>query len=196
MRDLVNFGLQSEVFPVHYREEELLWSHDLSKGYSDWYRALRKMFITVSFVPIILLGLVYLYVVIMGFDLLLLILISFYFVSLFIRNSESVFYYNLENNMRYGIAEDRVLFLEQDQHNAGHELYFRDIARIDLVGYQGEDYSTIYFLPKYPVEFRGYDFERGEPRMYPTFEKVPNGKKVYQILMQQWHDAHRSSVDS
>lgn len=192
MRDLVNFGLKSDLFPIYFREEELLWSHDLKKRSSEFQRALRKIFITVSFVPILLLGLVYLYILVMGFDLLLILLISVYFVSLFIRNSESVFYHNLENDMRYGIAQDRVLFLENGQHNAGHELYFSDIARIDLVGYEGEDHSTIYFLPKHPVDFRGYDFEKEEPRMYPTFENVPHGKEVYRILMEQWQYAHRN----
>ncbi|PHN04768.1 hypothetical protein [Flavilitoribacter nigricans] len=192
MRDLVNFGLHTELFPIQFREEELLWSHDLKRRSSEWFRALRKVFITVSFVPIILLGVTYLYVLVMGFDLLLCLLISVYFVSLFIRNSESVFYHNLENNMRYAIAEDRVIFLENAKQNAGHELFFQDIARIDLVGYEGEEHSTIYFLPKHPVNFRGYDFEKEEPRMYPTFEDVPNGKDVYKILLDQWHEAHRS----
>lgn len=192
MKDLVNFGLKSDLLPIHYREEELLWSLDLKKQSGEFQRALRKIFLTVSFVPILLLGLVYLYVVVMGFDLLLLLLISVYFVSLFFRNSESIFYHNLENNMRYGIARDRVLFLEKGKHNAGHELYFSDIARIELVRYEGKDHATIYFMPKHPVDFRGYDFERAEPRMYPTFENVPQGKEVYRLLMEQWQHAHRN----
>lgn len=191
MRDLVNFGLQTDLLPISFREEELLWSHDLKKSPGNWFRSLRKMFITISFVPIILLGISYLYILVMGFDWLLCLLVAVYFVSLFIRNSESVFYHNLENNMRYGIAEDRVIFLESANPNVGYEMYFKDIARIDLVGYEGEDYSTIYFLPKYPVEFRGYDFEKEEPRMYPTFESVPHGKEVHKLLMEQWAAAQR-----
>jgi hypothetical protein len=190
MRDLVNFGLSTDLFPIHFREEELLWSYEMKRRSLNWQRALRKTLLTVSFIPIILLGLAYLYVLLMGFDLILMILLSVYFVSLFIGNGESIFYHNLENNMRYGIAEDRVLFLENTKMDAGHELHFKDIARIDLVGYEGEDHSTIYFLPKHPVEFRGYDFEKEEPRMYPTFEAVPDGREVYELLLEQWHQAH------
>jgi hypothetical protein len=192
MRDLVNFGLSSDLLPIQFKEEELLWSHDLKKRTSEWYRTLRKVFISASFIPLIFLGISYLYILIMGFDLVFGLLVSVYFVSLFIQNTQSVFYHNLENKVRYGIAEDRVLFLEDAKHSSGHELLFKDIARIDLVGYEGEDYSTIYFLPKYPVEFRGYDFEKEEPRMYPTFENVPNGQAVYKLLMAQWYQANRN----
>lgn len=191
MRDIVNFGMQHELLPIRFREEELLWSHRLIHRTPKWLKVLRSLSIGVSFIPIIILGVAYLAILVTGFDIWLCVLFGVYFITFFIRNSQSVFYQNLENNMRYAITTDRVLFLENAGQNAGFELYFKDIARIDLVGYEGEAGSTIYFIPKYPVGFRGYDFDKEEPRMYPTFEDVPNGKAVHRILQEQWRRAHR-----
>lgn len=59
---------------------------------------------------------------------------------------------------------------------------FDDITAINLVEYDDSELSTIHFGTKKVYNIQKIDFENYDSRPHITFEKIKNGKKVYELL--------------
>ena len=192
MRDLINLGLKNNLEPIGFHEEKMLWSHRLGGDWRNISKRLRIALLVGSSIPFLVAIAMYFWLLYTNPDLYFWLLLGLFMLPFLLHVERFTFFEGLEYKMYYGITSDRVVFLEKPKEGLGHQLFFKDIARIDIVGYEDSNTSTIYFITKHEVGFRGYDFEREEKRMHPTFEEIPNGKMVHDLLMQQWRLANRT----
>lgn len=108
------------------------------------------------------------------------------------------FYYTRNNKtMIYGITSCKVFWLSKGWKVTLHELYFDDIAKIDLVGrIDDPTLFTIYYTPSKRLNFYGYNYEKRTTRPFPTFETVENGDQVYSLLEEVLRNFQLSKVQN
>ena len=97
----------------------------------------------------------------------------------------------LSEQLIVGYTKDYVFFIQGGRKKKIKLLHFKDIKDIRLVGYNNKSTSTIYFLPAVQTPYRGFNEDRQEERIYPTFEEVENGQSIYQELKRLLVEAHK-----
>ena len=99
-----------------------------------------------------------------------------------------------QKNTRYAFTRNRVFFqLWRWGKRSVHFVDFADVAQITYQEYYDKS-GTIHFLPKKSFNFYTYDFENGEKRFYPTFEKIPDVLELHKKLEAVWMERINSKL--
>ena len=92
-------------------------------------------------------------------------------------------YSNHLQSVIYGFTKKKAFWISKGIKFKVNELPFSDIQKIDLVGRMDEPETfTIHFSPAERLTFWGYNYEKNEPRPFPTFELLRHGDVVYKKL--------------
>lgn len=93
----------------------------------------------------------------------------------------------LATTMKYSILPDKIIFNWGLFGRKEVEIPFEDIQSIDLVKYNDTELSTIHFGTKSSYKLRRVSFMDGGSRPHITFENVPDGDKVIELLKFLWN---------
>ena len=86
------------------------------------------------------------------------------------------------NTMKYSVCADSVGFEWGLIKKSKVDIPFDDIVSLNIVKYHNSEYSTIFFGTIQKYRIKKLNFDTGEIRAGITFEKVPMGDKVYEML--------------
>jgi len=104
-------------------------------------------------------------------------------------------YSNHQQSVIYGFTKKKAFWISKGMKFKVNELPFSDIQKIHIVGRIDEpDTFTIYFSPTKRLDFWGYNYEKNEPRSFPTFELLRHGDDVYKKLKEALREFKKNRI--